>query len=178
MKTPQIDENLEQAQAQENVGEEDREDLHGDYSDLERRYLDDLPPETLTQKGEMEKLARFFSLLPGTDEVKKHFFGFIAQQQQYTFYESEDMRVLMMMYTQTEAEYINSLHPWDYTPQTNTMLANIKTLFYSIVRGSIGTKHEITNQRTALNKLSINRTYGDTTPRRRGGLSGFFGSAG
>lgn len=178
MVTPQIDETFSESQASENLGEEDREDLHGDYTDLERRYLDDAAPEPLTQKGEMEKLARFFAVLPGTDHAKTHFFGFLTQQQQYTFYDKDDLKILMMMYVQVEAEYVNGLPPWEYTPQTNTMLANIKTLFYSIVRGSIGTEREITNQRTALNKLSINRTYGDMTPKKRGGLGGFFGSAG
>lgn len=169
-----VDETLEEAQANEGVGEEDREDLGGDLTDVENKFLDYPAPEPLTQKGETEKLARFFSSLPGTDESKKHFFGFITQQQQYTFYEEKDIPILMAMYVRVEAAYVNSLAPWEYTPQTTTMLANVKTLFYAIVRGSIGTRFEITNQRTSLNKLSINRSYGDTTLQKRGGVAGFF----
>lgn len=150
------------------IGEQDFQDLNNDLTAIERQILPNPEPQIVTQRGEIEKLARFFSELAGTDEQKSNFFGFINHIHQYGFYSKEDIPILLLMYDINEASYKNSLKSWEYTRKHSVLLNNIRVLFYSIIRSAIGTKDNVINTRTALNEMRINRQFGEfQSPKKR-----------
>lgn len=154
------------------LGEQDYQDLAGDLTAAERQLLPEESKEPMTSKGEVEKLARFFSNLPGPLEAKTHFFGFLNQAQQYGFYDKEDLEVLNLQFDIACCAYKNSVPPWEWKLDHSTMLANIRAEFFSLIRGAIGTDKDVTNARTALNSLKIHRGFSEQ-PRRRRGIFGF-----
>lgn len=149
--------------------EEDKQDLGGDLTGIEQTQQQVIPQASqdfITSKDSMEKIARFFASLPGTDYVKDNFFGFLNQHHQFGFYGKEDLPLLMLMYDRAESSYMNSIPSWKWTRQHTQMLNNIYCLYFSLVRQSIGTKEDVMNQRLALNSMRIQRMFGETTPRR------------
>lgn len=153
----------------QDMHEDDYEDIRGDLTSVERTFLPTPVQEPFTTKGEIEKLARFFAELPETDE-KVYFHGFLNQQHQFGFYDKTDLPYLMAQYEAAECAYIKSIPSYVYTRTTTTLLRNIRALFYSLIRGSIGISEDITNQRTALNQVRINRGFNDNTRRSRPGF--------
>lgn len=158
----------------DDIHELDLQDQVGNLTSLEQEnILPTFQQGVVTSKGEVEKLARFFATLPGTDSVKSNFFGFITQIHQYGFYDKSDLQLLMLMYEQAESAFINSVPSWEWTRHHTLTLNNIKAIVYSIVRGAVGTEHDITNQRTALNEMSIKRTFNEGRQKAKRNLFNF-----
>lgn len=150
------------------LGEADEQDMEGDLTKAERQVLPTLSQDPALSRGEMEKLARFFSALPGPDTAKENFFGFITHVHQYGFFKTEDLPLMMVMYEQAEAAYINSVKSWQWSREHTLMLNNTRVLYFSIIKSAIGTEDDVMNQRTALNAMRIQRLFGETTRRKRG----------
>lgn len=149
------------------LGEIDEQDYRGDLTSVEKSVLPRVSEAPSTNKGEVEKLARFFSELPGPAAAKENFFGFISHVHQYGFFLEKDIHLLLTFYEQAESAYINSVASWEWTREHTLLLNNVKVLFYSIVRGAIGTKEDITNQRTALNEMSIKRSFSEGRQKKK-----------
>lgn len=149
---------------QESLGESDQQDIIGELTHAER-LLNPLSQnqmqEPLTNKGEIEKLARFFAEIPGNKLAKDNFFGFLTQIHTYGFYDSNDMKILWLMYNQAEAAFINSVPSWKWTREHTLGLNNVRTVFYSIVRSAIGTDKDVMNSRMALIAMRIQRAFSD-----------------
>jgi len=150
------------------LGEVDEQDFGTDLTKAEQRILPTQSQEVVTNKGDMEKLARFFAELPGPDASKENFFGFLTHIHQYGFYVDKDMPIFILMYEQAECAYINSVASWKWTREHTLMLNNVRTIYYSILKSAIGTNDDVMNQRTALNAMRIQRMFGETAkPKRR-----------
>lgn len=146
---------------------DDEQDFEGDLTKMERGILPQTQQEPLSNKDGVEKLARFFSDLPGPDASKMNFFGFLTQLHQYGFYDMNDLPLLLVFYDRAESAYVNSVPTWEWTRQHTLMLANIQVMFYALVRQSIGTDKDIMNQRISLNALRIQRVFGESGSSKR-----------
>lgn len=156
----------------EGIGEADEQDANGDLTKIEQRILPQLNQEPLSNRDGIEKLAKFFSELPGPDIAKENFFGFLTQIHQYGFYDMNDLPLLLVFYDRAEAAYINSVPSWQWTRQHTLLLSNIQVMFYALCRQAIGTDKDIMNQRIALNAMRIQRVFGESNTNKRNKILG------
>lgn len=123
--------------------------------------------EGSVNRGETEKLARFFSQLPVPEQALSFFFGFLNQQQMYGFAKEVDSKILKLRLDIAVYEYMSSFPEYDWKREHALLLENVKALFWSIITSSVGTKDNIQNPRTSLNELRINRQYGEAGQKKR-----------
>lgn len=162
----------------EDDGHEEKEDLgiNPEQEAIEANLKELLPnfeEQANHNKSEVEKLARFFAELPAPDQARKYFFGFLNNAVQYGFFDTKDVQIMSLQFENAKIAYLNALRPWEFERVHPVMLDNIENTFYAILKSAIGTKESVQNTRTALNKLHIERTYGDNSPRRKGFLGRF-----
>jgi len=151
--------------------EEDREDFADiGFNPLQDRTKNILPTplhEGSVSRGEIEKLARFFSEFPAPQQAQAHFFGFLNSQQIYGFTTKQDAIILGLMFDKAAYSYMNACPPYQWRREHKILIENIKALFLSIMTSSIGSKGNIQNARTSLNALHISRGYSDLTPQKK-----------
>lgn len=147
--------------------EDQRETASSFIQDRTKGILPQQQSEASVNKGEIEKLARFFAQLPAPDQALNFFFGFLNQQQMYGFAKEIDSRILKMRLDKAIYQYMGSFPEYDWKREHALLLENVKALFTSIIAGSVGTKDNIQNMRTALNELRINRQYGETGQKKK-----------
>lgn len=151
--------------------DDDNEDINAiGFNPIQDRAKNILPTpqhEGHISRGEIEKLARFFSELPAPAQAMEYFFGFLNTQHQYGFCTPKDAEILNLMLDKAAYSYMNSCPPWQWKREHTMMLENIKATFRAIISGAIGTKDNIQNTRTALNELRISRGYADLTPTKK-----------
>lgn len=159
-------------------GEQEREDFgtSPEQNIIQDRVSDILPSnieEATTSKSQTFELANFFSKIPDIAHAKKYFSGFLNQIQQFGFYDKSDTEILNLMFFKAKCAYMNSMPAYKWTKDHTVFLDNVEALFYAIVRGAVGTKENVQNQRTSLNELKISRNYGELGRRRSGFLNRF-----
>lgn len=124
-------------------------------------------------RGEMEKLARMFAELPGPNQAKEYFFGFLNQIHLYAFMGTIDAAILGLRLDKACYSYMNSCPPYQWKREHTMMIENVKAIFHSMLSSAIGSKGNVVNARTALNELRIQRGYMDHTPTKKRGMFGF-----
>ena len=151
--------------------EDDREDIgelgHNPIQDRAKNILPIPHQEGNISRGEVEKLARFFSEMPSPEQAQNYFFGFLNQQQLFGFTNPQNAKILTLMLDRAAYSYMNSCPAWQWKREHTMLLENIKAMFMSIIYSSVGTKDNIQNARTALNELRIQRGYSDNSPQKK-----------
>jgi hypothetical protein len=149
---------------------QDREDLGMSFNPTADRAKNILPAadnQGAINRGEMEKLARMFSELPGPEQAKEYFFGYLSHIHLYAFMSNLDTQILSLMLDKACYSYMNSCPPWQWKRDHTIMLENVKAIFRSILTSAVGVKGNVINARTALNELRIQRGYADLTPPKK-----------
>jgi hypothetical protein len=147
--------------------EDQRETGSSFIQDRTKGILPQQQAEGSVNRGETEKLARFFAQFPAPDQAKSFFFGFLNPQQMYGFSKDIDARIQKVRLQKAIYQYMSSFPEYEYKREHSILFENVNALFSSIIAGSVGTKDNVQNMRTALNELRINRQYGETGQKKK-----------
>lgn len=139
-----------------------------------QEILPNMAQEPSVNKGETEKLAKFFSNMQVPEFAIQHFYGFLNAQQLYGFPQRINAQVMSIMLDKACYSYLNSLAPSKFTREHTLSLENIKALYQALLSSAVGTDKNVINARTTLNELRITRGYGDINPKQKGFISRMF----